>query len=527
MGHGWQIAIFLLVTTLTTLISCRIEDLAMISPLIPPLESVIADGPWCMWKLPEKLNDEFSVSCLIPSSSIILMSRRLCVHPYATQPESSKNLSTSRWEKNGVIRYKLNGTYDPSQVGIYLLTIVTNDVRSPFPQVILPIVRIEANRQQRRARDLVTCIVEGTFVQGNLSLVMNGRIVLTVSAASTGYYRSPDGQRRATVIHTNDTVTFRLSVSTTPWAERRYSCRFLVPSCVIPAASEPLTLSSKEVNIQPHYVTDGHPTLQVARLCCHYTGPHPESMVWRRSTDCTKFETVSQYIRDGYDGYLLGRDQFVSRMDLRPRWDSEIRYNSTYCLSSIMGNGLKLPPGDYQCVVRNEYEVIYERSITLPGHVIISMKLEGPLLHIGCRFRYRVSGQLDIERIPDGIVVYTLALGDNLSLNTDPQTRIFVNGSEVSVEVMLRQVLIPGSAFRCRVSDKCEVKSSEIINAVPPIPQQKTPSKAIVQSPDKQPITEGYELNPETIEDLRRWTYVSSAVATIFIIAVFIVIRFY
>lgn len=472
------------------------------------------------------------------------MRRRLCVQPHALQPESVRNLSTSEQRLNDIIEYKANGTYDPSQVGLYLLMIVADGVQSPFPQVILPVIRIEANRQQRRSRDFVTCTVEGAFVQGNLSLLANERSILTVPAEPAGYYRSPDGRKRATVIRTNDTVTFRLEV-TTSRAERRYSCRFLVPSCVIPATSEPLTLSSKEVKIEPHYVVNGSPNLQVARLCCRYDGPHPDNVIWSRSTDCINFEPVTQYVRDGYNGYLLGHNEFISKMDLRPRWDSQTKYNATYCLSSITDYGLRLPPGDYRCVVKNEYGVAYANSITLPGHINISLQMEGPLVRIGCRFHYRLWGRLDIERVPDGVVVYTLPLNEDLGPDADPLAKISVNKSSVSVEVLLQYVLTPGSSFRCRVSDRCEVRSSKIIEGYPPLSQQIAAAQAEkakeqasrLPTADANPTKKQKEpevpedtwerFSAETLTQLRRWVYVSSTIATLFMIGVFIIIRFH
>lgn len=508
----------------------------------PSTELGAPDDPWCVWKLPSRVNDEFSVSCVIPAPATISMHRRLCVRPHDLRPESSRNLSTSEEASNGVIEYKANGTYDSSQVGLYMLMIVSNGVQTPFPQIILPVVRIEASRQQRRNRDLVTCIVEGSFVQGNLSLLVDGRPILTVPANPAGYYRSPDGRKKATVSRTNDTVIFRIEAATSR-AERRYSCRFLVPSCIVPAASEPLTLSSKEVKIEPHYVVDGSPNLQVARLCCRYSGPHPENVIWGRSTDCVNFESITQYVRDGYSGYLLGHGEFISKMDLRPRWDSTTRYNAIYCLSSIMDYGLRLPPGHYQCVVKNEYGVSYANAITLPGHIGISLKMEGPFVRINCHFHRRLWGRLDIERVPDGVVVYTLLLDGNLGPEADPSAKISVNGSAVSVEIVLEYVLTPGSSFRCRVSDKCEVRSSEILKGYPPLAQQLAAAKAQetkVQSSESSTVAPKHTKKPqaavkdswknisaEMFAHLRKWTYVCSTVATLFIVGVFIIVRLY
>lgn len=532
-----KLAFFVLITA-----AVRWNTKAVASLVPSSIDPSNPDGPSCVWKLPSRINDEFSVSCIIPAPATISMHRRLCVKPHDLQPESSRNLSTSERKSEKIIEYKANGTYDPSQVGLYLLMIVADGVQSPFPQIILPVVRIEANRQQRRTRDLVTCIVEGVFVQGNLSLLVDGRSILTVPADPAGYYRSPDGRKKATVIRTNDTVTFRLEVATSR-AEKRYSCRFLVPSCVVPAVSEPLTLSSKEVKIEPHYVINGDPNLQVARLCCRYNGPHPENVIWGRSKDCTTFESVTQYVRNGYNGYILGQNEFISKMDLQPRWDSHTKYNTTYCLSSITNDGLRLPPGDYQCIVKNEYGVAYENSITLPGRIAISLHTEGPQVRINCRFHYRIWGRLDIERVSDGVVVYTLLLTDGLGPESDPSAKISMNGSLVSVEVLLEYVLVPGSSFRCRISDKCEVRSSKILHGYPALPQQiaaaeaeKTeyrPPRPVTVAPThtedaSQPAIENREnFSANTIVQLRRWTYVSSTIATLFMIAVFIVIRFH
>nr|WEG72052.1 membrane protein m138 [Murid betaherpesvirus 2] len=536
MGKMEKFAFTLLVVTMV-----RGNTMSTASVIPSPIDPGSPEGPSCVWKLPSKINDEFSVSCIIPAPATVSMHRRLCVKPHDLQPESSKNLSTSERKLENVIEYKANGTYDPSQVGLYLLMIVADGVQSPFPQIILPVVRIEANRQQRRTKDLVTCIVEGAFVQGNLSLLVDGRSVLTVPADPAGYYRSADGRKRAMVIRTNDTVTFRLEVATSR-AEKRYSCRFLVPSCVVPAVSEPLTLSSKEVKIEPHYVIDGDPNLQIARLCCHYSGPHPENVIWGRSKDCTIFESVTQYVRNGYDGYILGQNEFISKMDLRPRWDSQTKYNTTYCLSAITDYGLRLPPGDYQCVVKNEYGVMYENSITIPGHIAISLLTEGPRVRINCRFHHRLWGRLDIERMPDGVVVYTLLLADGLGPESDPSAKISLNGSSVSVEVTLEYVLTPGSSFRCRISDKCEVRSSKILAGYPALPQQiaAEAEKTRPRPPHPSTIAPGHTekksqtatekqkgFDTETIVQLRKWTYVSSTVATLFMMVVFIVIRFH
>lgn len=503
--------------------------------MLPPMDEVLENGPSCVWKLPSKIQDTFSVFCVIPSPAVISMRRELCVKPHGARPEPPRNLSTSEQQLNRLILYKANGTYDPSQVGMYLLTILSDGVQSPFPQLILPVVRIEANRRQRRSVDMVTCIVEGDFVHGNLSLLVNDRPVLNVPAESAGDYVSPDGRKRVTVTRTNDTVRFRIRLPTTR-VEKRYICQFLVPSCVVPAASEPLTLSSKAVSIESHYLLDNGAGSgpRVARLCCRYGGPHPESIIWGRSTDCTNFEPVTQYVRNGYNGYILGHEEFISKMDTRPRWESQVRYNVTYCLSSIADDGLRLPPGDYQCLVRNEYGVAYENSITIPSLVNISVRVEGPRVHIGCSFHYRTRGRLDIERTSDRGVVYTLLLDDDLGPDADPLSRILVNGSKVYVEATLDEVLLPDS-FRCRVSDRCEVKFSETFEAMPrqplpppppPPPSQKKPDKIIDASRNPHAST-NQTLNPMTLEQLRRWSYVTSTTASMFIMAVFIAVRFY
>lgn len=540
--------------------------------------------PPCSWTLPSTLYGEFSVTCTVPLRHTVSMRRQLCGRSRrGGDGRPTTDLATDMTVRNDTISYTAVGRYEPSQVGLYVVTLTGADHSIPFPQLILPLVHIQAVRWHREAQNLVTCLVEGLFRRGRFSLwagdggnSTSDDTVFSISVRGPGNYEKRDGKVRLAVSYTNNSMVFVVRVYE-PREEKLYRCGFLPTGCAAPGVSDPIVLSSSRLELESQYIvvrTTIPNELRAGRLCCRYRAPNVQSVRWERSSDCTDYETAAWSApADPYrDAIEVGEDGFFPKTYLNPRsperWTGGDR-DVDFCISSFRAGDPTLPAGTYRCVwdrrARDEGE--HERSITIPERVDIAVRVEENRVRVRCDFEKRHSrpegSRLDIERVGDGTIVFTVPLderdlrdaADTFSsspLSPNVTVRIRGRGGDeerprtTSVEVVLDRVLLPYSAFRCRISDRCGVSASEIANAVP-ARREKTGSRTTTRGRSStasgSPPSEKPKKTETTVigdsggvlqtfakhrngDELQRWSYTSCSIAAIFVLTAVILTWF-